>query len=152
MIIDKLSKGYIPSQIPQLIDRAVKMSLEEEEMRLEMKKDMRVLKYIAYVIDPKGSISRAARYLIGLSGKTIGVAVEKREDIAIMSLRARRDAIDLNDILRKLARKYDGSGGGHPHAAGARVPSSNLENFLQALDKEVGKFITHHEYPLHITP
>ncbi|RLF06483.1 MAG: hypothetical protein DRJ64_04445 [Thermoprotei archaeon] len=128
------------------------MSKREEEMRIQLKNEMVVLRNIAYAIDPSGSPTRAARYLIGLSGKNIGVAIEKRRNIAIISVRARKDNIDLNIILRRLAPKHGGSGGGHPHAGGARIPLENLEKFIKELDEEVGSYLTHQRYPLHIAP
>jgi len=151
-IIYNLSKYKLPSQINGLIDRAVYMSKLEEEMRRELKENMIILKNLAYAVNPKGSPTRAARYLIGLSGKNVGVAIEYRGEIGIMSLRARKDSVDLNIILRRLTIKYGGSGGGHSDAAGCRIPSGNINRFLKDLDKAIGRYIRSARYPMHIAP
>jgi len=151
-IIYNLSEYKLPSQINGLIDRAVYMSRIEEGMRRELKNKMTVLRNLAYAVNPRGSPTRAARYLIGLSGKDVGVAIEYRGEIGVMSLRARRDSVDLNIILRKLAIKYEGSGGGHSNAAGCRIPLKNIDRFLRDLDDAIGRYIKSIRYPMHIAP
>jgi RecJ-like exonuclease len=47
--------------------------------------------------------------------------------------------VDLNTILRRVAPDYGGTGGGHPFAAGARIPEKELEAFLYHLDDEINK-------------
>jgi len=151
-IIEKLVSGYLPSDITELIERAIEMSRREEEMRKRLKNKIHILNNLAYVIDPEGSLGRAATYLIGLSGRSVGIAIERRGDIAIMSLRARRGDVDLNIILRKIAPELNGSGGGHPFASGCRVPFNRLDEFLRKLDSEIGRYIQATRYPLHISP
>jgi RecJ-like exonuclease len=50
------------------------------------------------------------------------------------SMRARGD-FNLNLILSATLPKYGGSGGGHPLAAGGRVPAKNLKLFLKDFDE-----------------
>jgi RecJ-like exonuclease len=66
----------------------------------------------------------------------VGVAVEKRKDLCVMSLRS-TSQVDLNTLLRKIAVELGGHGGGHRQAAGARIPCSNLGSFLEELAKHV---------------
>ena len=44
---------------------------------------------------------------------------------------------DSNKILRKVAVKLKGSGGGHKRAAGARIPEDKFEEFLDMLNEEI---------------
>ncbi len=55
-----------------------------------------------------------------------------------MSLRS-RDTVDLNRLLRRVAPKFGGSGGGHAAAAGTRIPKESFEAFLHELDKVIGE-------------
>jgi RecJ-like exonuclease len=62
------------------------------------------------------------------------VAGERRRGIIDMSLRTCDVNIDLNKILRHIAPKLGGSGGGHPSAAGARVPEEKFDEFIRELN------------------
>jgi len=54
-----------------------------------------------------------------------------------MSLRACSEKIDLNRTLRQITTKLGGSGGGHPNAAGARIPKENFKKFLEELNRNL---------------
>ncbi|HYN44428.1 MAG TPA: DHH family phosphoesterase [Candidatus Limnocylindrales bacterium] len=41
-------------------------------------------------------------------------------------------------MLRRVAPDHGGTGGGHPFAAGARIPGKELEAFLYNLDEAIG--------------
>ena len=73
------------------------------------------------------------------TGKLVGLAASKHKNYYVMSLRSSRN-IDLNRILREIAPKYHGTGGGHPFAAGARIPINSFNEFLVALDKAIREF------------
>lgn len=49
--------------------------------------------------------------------------------------------LDLGSLCRKIASKYEGNGGGHDIAAGATIPKNRLDQFLDDMDKEVGKIL-----------
>jgi RecJ-like exonuclease len=136
-LVDILSRNRLPSEYPEIVERAIKMSLEEEEMRERLKTKMIELNTLAYAIDIEGSVGRAAKYMMAMSGKPVGIAIERRRGEAIMSLRAKRRGIDLNSLLRRIAPAYGGSGGGHESAAGARVNIDMIESFLKHLDREI---------------
>lgn len=72
----------------------------------------------------------------GLTGAEVGVAAEERGEIYVMSLRSRR--ADLNQVLRDFARRYGVSGGGHPNAAGARMPKHLLKALVEELNRLAG--------------
>ncbi len=50
-----------------------------------------------------------------------------------------RKGLDLGEALEECAQKFDGEGGGHTIAAGARIPRAKKEQFLKAFDKKVGE-------------
>ncbi len=136
-VVKHLAEWRLPSTLGELLVRALVESVNEEEMRIYVKKNLHILRSVAYVIDPPGSVPRAATYARASAGKPVGVAVERRKGLAIMSLRTNHPKVDLHKILAQLAGRLGGTGGGHPHAAGARVPLGSLEEFLEMLDEEV---------------
>ncbi len=140
-VVIHLSENKLPSEMSELVVRALMETVIEEEMRRDVKVNAKALKAIAYVINPKGSVSRAATYVRAYLKKPVGVAVEIRKSIAILSLRSIDERINLNSILRKITLKHGGSGGGHAWAAGARVPVEKLYYFLKELDEEISSAI-----------
>ncbi|RJS93662.1 DHH family phosphoesterase [Candidatus Bathyarchaeota archaeon] len=54
-----------------------------------------------------------------------------------ISLRTCSEEIDLNRMLREIATKLRGSGGGHPKAAGARIPKENFKRFLEEMNRKL---------------
>ncbi len=140
-IVEILASNKLPSDYPEILDRAVEMTRNEEEMRIRLRDKMRVTRFIAYALDVGGSVGRAAKYLMTIGRKPVGIAVEERRKLAVMSVRTYKEFIDLNRILRRTAIKFGGSGGGHEFAAGARVPLDRLDDFLNALDEEISRHI-----------
>ena len=48
-----------------------------------------------------------------------------------------KSEVNLSDLMRTGAQKFDGVGGGHNAAAGARITKDKLDGFLDYLDKNV---------------
>lgn len=139
-VVEHLSQNRLPSSLSELLIRALIESLNEEEMRTYIKTTIIKLRNVSYVIEPKGSLGRAANYARIYGETPVGIAIQFLEDIANMSIRSRRD-IDINVILRKISRELKATGGGHPNAAGARVHKKLLNRFLERIDEEVEKVI-----------
>ncbi len=141
-VVRHLAEWRLPSMLGELLVKALVESANEEEMRLYVKSHLHRLRHLAYVIDPPGSVPRAATYARASAGTPVGVAVERRKGLAIMSLRTNHPRINLHRMLSRLAPMFGGTGGGHPHAAGARIPLAKLDEFLDALDRELGQSIS----------
>jgi len=140
-VVKHLSENRLPSSLSELLVKALIETVSEEEMRRELPNLVKVLDNLAYVMDPPGSIARAANYVRVIANKPVGLAAEKKGNIIVMSVRTSLDELDLNAMLRELAPKFGGTGGGHKTAAGARIPLKEFEIFLKELDKEIGKFL-----------
>ncbi len=82
-------------------------------------------------------------YLLDQRYPTFGMT-EVDGDIDL-SARGTKDMVnrglDLGSLCRKIAGNHEGSGGGHDIAAGATIPKDNLDQFLDEMDKEVGKIL-----------
>jgi RecJ-like exonuclease len=135
-----LSHDRIPTEIPNVLRSAKEGASLEETLRIHVKKEVRTLANLAYVVDPNGYMSKSAIYAASYGGKGVGLSAEYRHkrDVYDMSLRS-RDSVDLNMLLRRIAPLFGGSGGGHSAAAGARIPKSSFEDFLRELDKAIGE-------------
>ena len=139
-LLEPLSKDVIPSNIPGLLELAREAAINEEKIRLFVKEHVEVLKNSAYIVNTNNSISKAAIYAASYGHREVGIAAEYRERKGVYDLSIRsRGNVDVNRILRSVAPKFGGSGGGHPVAAGARIPEDSLEVFLRAFDARLGE-------------
>jgi len=136
-VVEHLSANKLPSTMSELVERGLKQAVLDENLRVWVKDN--VLKYgsLAYVLNPPGSVGKAATYARVYGAAKVGIAVEERREVYVMSLRG-EPGVDLNKILRELSVKLLGvNGGGHPQAAGARVKKDSFSAFLEELDKRV---------------
>ncbi|OYT62688.1 MAG: phosphoesterase [Thermofilum sp. ex4484_15] len=139
-VVEHLSRNLLPSSLSELLVRALIESLNEEEMRVRIKDRIVREGDVAYVLNPHGSLSKAATYVKVMSGAKVGIAGEGRKGKIIMSLRTDIEGLDLNSVLRELTPKLGGSGGGHERAAGARVPEDKFKVFIEELNSLISKF------------
>jgi RecJ-like exonuclease len=84
--------------------------------------------------------------LQNLEKPLIAYANVEEENAAKFSARttgfALRKGINLGEIMREAAGKFEGKGGGHNIAAGAQVPIDQIENFISLVNTLVGKQLT----------
>lgn len=139
-LLEPLSNDVIPSNIPGLLELAREAAINEEKNRLFVKENVEALENSAYIVNPNNSISKAAIYAASYGRREVGIAAEYRDRKGVYDLSIRsRGEIDINRLLRSVAPKFGGSGGGHPLAAGARIPEKFLNAFLRTFDKKLGE-------------
>lgn len=139
-LLEPLSNDIIPSNIPGLLELARDAAINEEMVRVFVKENVKVLKNSAYIVNPNNSISKAAIYAASYGRREVGIAAEYRDRKGVYDLSIRsRGEVDVNRLLRSVAPKFGGSGGGHPLAAGARIPEKFLNAFLRTFDKKLGE-------------
>jgi len=134
-IVYNLAKNLPPSFHHKLLEHAIETTHREEIILRELKKHIQVYGKIAYVLDIPFSLGKTALYTRALAGASVGIAAERRETLIDMSLRTSKEEVDLNRILRVIAPKLGGSGGGHPAAAGARIPQENFLEFIKKMNE-----------------
>ncbi|MEF8832088.1 MAG: DHH family phosphoesterase [Candidatus Thermoplasmatota archaeon] len=49
--------------------------------------------------------------------------------------------LDMGGLCERLAGEFNGDGGGHDIAAGAKIEKDNIDDFLKMMDEEVGKIL-----------
>lgn len=133
-VLRELSKNHLPSTNKKLVNMALKMAEEEDAAILRIKEKVKTVGKVSYVLDPNFSLGKTAIYAKALTHTSIGIAGEPRNGVIDMSLRTSDKNIDLNKILRELAPKFGGTGGGHAPASGARVPKNMFEEFVEGLN------------------
>ena len=136
-IVSNLAMNIPPSFDPRLVELAVQHSHREEIAIRELKGRVKRIGEIAYILNFPFSLGKTATYIRGLADVKVGVAGEERKGMIDMSLRTNDPEIDLNELLRQITLKFDGSGGGHPEAAGARIPKERFRDFLEELNKNL---------------
>jgi RecJ-like exonuclease len=132
-VVKLLSKGKLPSSNIELLGRALVETSREEKLLESINNEIRKTGDVAYVLDFDASLGKAANYARICGAASVGVAAKTVNNWVEISLRTREDTIDLNTIVRTLAERYGGSGGGHPRAAGAKIPATSFTQFVQAL-------------------
>jgi RecJ-like exonuclease len=146
-VVQALSKGVPPTEIPELVERALKATKREWEVYSYVKNHVEVDGNLAILRDlPSGSLGKAALYAMGITGADIGICTRRDEDEIDLSIRRREGVrVDLNELLRHITTRIGGSGGGHEGAAGATIPVAIFETFLDMVKKEVAPILPREE-------
>ena len=116
-------------QVGKLADRIAKV-----------KQSMRTKRNLGYMEITDAGASGAVNFVLGLSGKDVGVAYKERVDYGIyaVSIRGSKSCkIHLGKLVNRLSSEFGGSGGGHDKACGASIPKSKISKFINALNTEL---------------
>ena len=142
-VLIRLSKGEPPSEISEMVERAVKSTKREWETWRYVRGHVVHEGNLAIVYDlPSGSLSKAALHALGVAGTDVGMCTRRDEDEMDLSVRRREGAkLDLNASLRRVTSRVGGSGGGHEGAAGASVPVELFDRFLESFKNEIAPII-----------
>ncbi|MEM0198615.1 MAG: DHHA1 domain-containing protein [Fervidicoccaceae archaeon] len=138
-IVKSLASGRDPSSISEIVVNSIFMSRNEKLLIEFVSRNLKTAGKIAYVEDPPGSIPRAATYARAISGMPVGAAVERRKDMAVMSLRAVDASMKINEIAMKIAPRLGGNAGGHPLACGARIPIGRMAEFFELISEAISR-------------
>jgi RecJ-like exonuclease len=141
-LVRQLARNVLPSEIGSLAKNALIAARHEDEMRQRVQRAVVKMRNVAYVLDANGSMGKAAIFARVYGRTQVGLSAEYRDhrnayDISVRSI----GGVDLNVVVGEAAAKNGGTGGGHPHAAGGRIPESNMRQFLLDLDEAVGKVL-----------
>jgi single-stranded-DNA-specific exonuclease len=97
---------------------------------------MNNIAYLQHDLDLASSM--IVNFVLGLSGKQVGIAFKLKDNINsyVLSIRGSKDcSYHLGKIVNELTSDLNGSGGGHDKACGAVIPEEKLELFLRKFDK-----------------
>ncbi|MEX0656154.1 MAG: DHH family phosphoesterase, partial [Nitrosopumilaceae archaeon] len=101
---------------------------------------MKKMKNLAYMEVLDSGASGAVNFVLGLSGKDIGVAYKERVEKGIYAVSIRGSKackLHLGKIVNPLATSLGGSGGGHDKACGAVIPKDKMKKFLKEFNAKL---------------
>lgn len=139
-LVEELAESKYPHEIPNTFEFAQIQVEKLASIIGKVKKSMKLMKNLAYMEVLDSGASGAVNFVLGLSGKDVGVAYKERIDHGIyaVSVRGARSCnLHLGRIVNPLATKLGGSGGGHDKACGAVIPKSKIKQFLKEFNSKI---------------
>ena len=139
-LVEELAESKFPHEIPNTFEFAQIQVEKLSQMIAKVKKGMKTMKNLGYMEILDSGASGAVNFVMGLSGKDVGVAYKERVDHGIyaVSVRGSKNCkVHLGKIVNLLATSLGGSGGGHDKACGAVVPKPKIKKFVTELNKQI---------------
>ena len=141
-LVHELSESKYPHEIPNTYEFAQIQVQKLADIISKVKNSMKIKKNLGYMEIKDSGASGAVNFVLGLSGKDVGVAYKERADYGIyaVSVRGSKNCkVHLGKIVNKLSTQVGGSGGGHDKACGASIPKSQIVKFVNLLNTELSK-------------
>lgn len=135
-VVHHLSELEYPHQIEGVTELALEQANRIIVLRRELPNNATKLDNVAYVETREDSPGTIANLLLDVCEANIGIGyhTNQQKQTSDLSIRGRSNlTINLGRVTSQLAEKLGGFGGGHPRASGARIPTSALKKFIQAL-------------------
>ena len=139
-LVEELADSKFPHDIPNSFEFAQIQVEKLSQMIAKVKQGMKTMKNLGYMEILDAGASGAVNFVMGLSGKNVGVAYKERVDHGIyaVSVRGSKDCkVHLGKIVNILATDLGGSGGGHDKACGAVIPKPKIKIFITELNKKI---------------
>jgi RecJ-like exonuclease len=139
-LVEELADSKFPHDIPNTFEFAQIQVEKLSRMIAKVKKGMKTMKNLGYMEILDAGASGAVNFVMGLSGKDVGVAYKERVDHGIyaVSVRGSKNCkVHLGRIVNILATSLGGSGGGHDKACGCIIPKPKIKKFITELNKKI---------------
>ncbi len=139
-LVDELSDSKYPHQINNTFEFARVQAERISGVIQKVKDNMKKMKNLSYMEVTDSGASMAVNFVLGLSGKEVGVSYKLREEQGIyaVSVRGAKSCkIHLGRIVNQLATELGGSGGGHDKACGAVIPKDKMATFLKKFNAKL---------------
>lgn len=139
-LVEELAESKYPHDIPNTFEFAQIQVAKLAEIIAKVKKNMKTMKNLGYMEILDSGASGAVNFVLGLSGKDVGIAYKERVDHGIYAVSIRGSKackIHLGKITNALATELGGSGGGHDKACGAVIPKPKIKTFIKELNKKL---------------
>ena len=139
-LVDELSESKFPHEIPNTFEIAQIQVEKLAETMSKVRKSMKISKNLAYMEVLDSGASGAVNFVLGFSGKDVGIAYKERVDKGIYAVSVRGSAsckTHLGRLVSSIAGNVGGSGGGHAKACGAVIPKDQMKNFLHEMDSHL---------------
>lgn len=135
-IVRTMANGGNPTDITGLVRSAREAVNKEFDLYEIIKKMAKKAGKIGYVkvIHGFGFRGPSALFAATTTNSPIGICVDMKESKIDITIRTRDYNYKLNKIAEKAAESVNGSGGGLPSAAGARIPKGTLDGFIKKMN------------------
>jgi len=141
-LVDELSDSKFPHEIPNTYEFAQIQVGKLAEIMSKVRKSMKISKNLAHMEVLDSGASGAVNFVLGFSGKDVGIAYKERIDKGIYAVSVRGSPsckTHLGRLVSSITSKLGGSGGGHDKACGAVVPKDKMKKFLLEMDSHLSK-------------
>lgn len=136
-LVNTMALGKNPSDVPGLV-RSAKLAVTREFKLYEYVKNhaekfgkIGVIMHLPHF----GFRGPAALFSATVSDTNVGMFITERGNHIDITTRKRNSRVELNKMMEECADYVGGSGGGHPGAAGARIPAGTLDKFMHHANK-----------------
>ena len=139
-LVEELADSKFPHDIPNTFEFAQIQVEKLSQIIAKVKVGMKTMSNLGHMEILDSGASGAVNFVMGLSGKDVGVAYKERIDHGIyaVSVRGSKNCkVHLGRIVNLLATSLGGSGGGHDKACGAVVPKQKIKKFITELNKQI---------------
>ena len=140
-LVDELSESKFPHQIPNTFEFAQIQVGKLAEIMSTVRKSMKVSKNLAHMEVLDSGASGAVNFVLGFSGKDVGIAYKERVDKGIYAVSVRGSPsckTHLGQLVSSVAADLGGSGGGHDRACGGIIPKGKMKKFLREMNSRLG--------------
>ncbi|MEE3213567.1 MAG: DHHA1 domain-containing protein [Thermoproteota archaeon] len=140
-LVDELSESKFPHQIPNTYEQAQVQVGKLADIMSKVRTSMKVSKNLAYMEVLDSGASGAVNFVLGFSGKNVGIAYKERVDKGIYAISVRGSPsckTHLGRLVSSVSSKLGGSGGGHDKACGAVIPKDKIKKFLWEMNSQLG--------------
>ncbi|MEA3189749.1 MAG: single-stranded-DNA-specific exonuclease [Thermoplasmata archaeon] len=140
----RLATGRWPSEVPEIRSRYLQMvnearwdrALERVRERMELKHNVALLRFGRRKPSLFGFGSRALSHVAKEAGAHVAVLLNRRNNLSSLSLRRTGlepdgEAMNLGAFVSGFTQEHGIVGGGHPHSAGAKIPTRAVPEFLR---------------------
>ena len=141
-LVDELSESKYPHEIPNSFEFAQLQVAKLASIISKVKENMKLKKNLGYMEITDSGASGAVNFVLGLSGKDVGVAYKERVDYGVYAVSVRGSKqckIHLGRLINKITTDIGGSGGGHDKACGASIPKDKITKFINTLNSSLAK-------------
>ena len=141
-LVDELSESKFPHELPNTYEFAQIQVGKLAEIMSKVRKSMKVSKNLAHMEVLDSGASGAVNFVLGFSGKNVGIAYKERTDKGIYAVSVRGSPsckTHLGKLVSTVSSELGGSGGGHDKACGAVIPKGKIKKFLHEMDSHLSR-------------
>ena len=139
-LVDELADSKYPHEIPNSFDFAQIQVQKLADMVSKVKQGLKKMSNLGYMEISDSGAGGAVNFVLGMSGKDVGIAYKERIDHGVyaVSIRGSKSCkTHLGKVANLLASELGGSGGGHDRACGAVIPKAKIRTFVREFNKRL---------------